>query len=340
MNAFGENFRISIFGESHNHCVGVTIDGCIAGVPLVIADFADDLNRRKPNKLGTTNRTEDDLPQILSGVFNDKTTGSPITIIFNNNNVNSDVYSPQNRRPSHCDFVANHKFNGFNDYRGAGMFSGRMTVGIVAAGVVAKKIIPQISICATVVAVGGIKNNSTNNDLSNEILDLIENTCKQGDSLGGVIECTIKNVPIGLGEPFFNSLESMLSHLIFSIPGIKGIEFGAGFNIANMKGSQANDCYIDEEGTTKTNNSGGINAGISNGNDIVFKVAVRPTPSIKTEQETYNIHTKKVEKIKIIGKHDTCFAVRMPVIIEAAAAIVLADAILTNNSGRAYELFN
>ena len=330
MNTFGENFRITIFGESHSKFVGVTVDGCPAGIAISENDFLEDLTRRKPLQIGTTERKENDIPQIISGILNEKTTGAAITILFENKNTNSDDYSAEMIRPSHSDFVAKQKYFGCNDFRGGGMFSGRMTIGIVAAGVIAKKIIPEIKIETSIISIGGIENISPQNQVSEEILQLIEKTSKEGNSLGGIIECTVKNVTIGLGEPFFNSLESMISHLIFSIPGIKGIEFGAGFPIAKMKGSEANDCFINEYGETKTNNSGGINAGFSNGNDIIFRVAVRPTPSIKMEQETYNFATKQIEKMIINGRNDICFALRMPVIIEATVATVLADAKLTN----------
>ena len=330
MNTFGENFRITIFGESHSRFIGITVDGCPVGIAVSEQDFSADLERRKPLQIGTTERKEVDIPQIVSGVFNSQTTGTAITILFENKDVKSEDYFAEMIRPSHSDFVAKQKYFGCNDFRGSGMFSGRMTVGIVAAGVIAKKIISEIKIETSIISIGGVKNTSLQNQISDEILQLVEKTSSDGNSLGGVIECTVKNVHSGLGEPFFNSLESMISHSIFSIAGVKGIEFGAGFSIAEMKGSEANDCFTNEFGKTKTNNSGGINAGISNGNDIVFRVAIRPTPTIKMEQETYNFATRRIEKSKISGRNDVCFALRMPVIIEAATAIVLADAKLTN----------
>ena len=330
MNAFGRIFRVSIFGESHSSCIGVTVDGCPAGIDLTVDDFHSDLSRRNPNIIGVTARKENDTPQILTGTFNGKTTGAPITILFQNNDVNSAEYSANLVRPSHSDFVAKNKFNGFNDFRGSGMFSGRMTVGIVAAGVIAKKLIPDISINAAIISIGNINNNFLPNQIPKEILQLIESVVKSGDSLGGIIECTVKNIPIGIGEPFFDSLESVISHIIFSISGIKGIEFGAGFGIAKMLGSEANDCFIDSQGKTKTNNSGGINGGISNGNDLIFRVAARPTPSIQKVQNTFNFEKNQLEELSITGRYDTCFALRLPVIVEAATAIALADMLHCN----------
>jgi len=327
MNTFGKIFRVSIFGESHNNCIGVTVDGCPAGINLTANDFHSDLSKRNPNIIGITARKEDDIPQIISGVFNEKTTGAPITILFQNNNVNSAEYSAEIVRPSHSDFTAKKKFNGHNDFRGSGMFSGRMTAGIVAAGVIAKKLIPNISINTNIISIGKIKNNSLQHQISEEILQLVERTAEAGDSLGGIIECTAKNIPLGIGEPFFDSLESVISHIIFSIPGIKAIEFGTGFEIAKMFGSKANDCFIDSEGKTKTNNSGGINGGISNGNDLVFRVAVRPTPSIAKIQQTYNFVSNQIEELFLSGRYDICFALRLPVIVEAVTAIALIDMI-------------
>jgi chorismate synthase len=338
MNSFGKIFRISLFGESHNNCIGVTIDNCPAGISLSENDFFAALERRKPKIFGTTERIENDFPQIISGVFNEKTTGTPITILFENKNKNSNNYSEKIIRPSHSDFVAMKKFHNFNDFRGSGMFSGRMTLGIVAAGVISKKILNEfcsknLEIEAKIISVKGNPIEILNNEIHpKKTFELIKSCKNAGDSLGGIIECKIKNLEIGIGEPFFDSLESVISHIIFSIPGIKGIEFGAGFEIANLSGSAANDCFSNENGETKTNNSGGINAGISNGNEIIFRVAVRPTPSIKKEQETFDFFNKKLEKLSISGFHDVCFALRTPVIVEAAAAIALTDLIFLNNS--------
>ncbi|MDR0927199.1 MAG: chorismate synthase [Ignavibacteria bacterium] len=318
MNTFGSALRVSIFGQSHSSYLGVTIDGCPAGIHLTSADFTNDLTRRKASHIGATARVEPDIPTIVSGVFNNKTTGNAITIVFSNFNEHSEAYSPNIVRPSTSDFVANKKYNGNNDFRGSGMFSGRMTVTLVAAAVIAKKLIPNIRINAAIQSIGGLP-------YSPDDTSAIEAAQMEGDSLGGIIECTAKGVPVGLGEPYFDSCEGILSHLLFSISGVKGVEFGAGFAIANMKGSEANDCFSNSAGKTVTNKSGGINAGITNGNDVVFRVALRPTPSISKTQMTYNFATNKVEELSIGGRHDTCFALRVPVIIEAVTAIVLAD---------------
>jgi len=324
MNSFGRIFRISIFGESHGDMVGVLIDGCPVGIEIKQEDFRNDLSRRKPNSLGATQRIETDNPIIKSGVFNDKTTGSPILIYFENKNINSDDYDfiKDINRPGHSDFTAKKKFKGFNDYRGGGHFSGRLTVGLVAAGVIAKKIIEPISIYSKIIEVGGSK----------DIEGAVKKAIQEKDSVGGIIECRAENIPIGLGEPFFDSLESVISHIVFSIPAIKGIEFGSGFQSAKMKGSVNNDMIINVEGKTETNNSGGINGGISNGNDLIFKVAVKPTSSIGKIQKTYNFTEEKIDDLIINGRHDVCIALRMPVIIESVLAIVLADFQMINKS--------
>ncbi len=323
MNSFGRLFRVSLFGESHGKCIGVTIDGCPGGVSLSEADFENDLKRRKSGIKGTTPRIELDKPNIVSGILNGNTTGAPITIIFENKNIHPKDYDifKDIPRPGHADFVAMKKYSGFNDYRGGGHFSGRLTIGIVAAGVLAKKIISPIKISSTLIEAGGTKN----------IEMAVEKAIKAGDSIGGIIECNVKNVPIGLGEPFFDSAESLISHIVFSIPGIKGIEFGSGFKAAEMKGSNHNDPIINNEGKTSTNNAGGINGGITNGNDIIFRVAVKPTPSISLIQHTMNIKTNEMTDLSIEGRHDTCIALRIPVIVEAAAAIVLANLLIQEN---------
>ncbi len=317
MNTFGRIFRVSITGESHGNSIAVVVDGCPVGIRLEKEDFFEDLKRRKPGKKGTTRRVEDDYPFIESGVFNGYTTGAPILIRFENRDVKSKHYKEIENlpRPSHSDFVAYKKYRGFNDFRGGGHFSGRLTAGIVAAGVIARKIIKPIEVKARIVSIGG----------QNDYQELVEKIAKEGDSIGGIVECVCENVPVGLGEPFFDSVESVISHLIFSIPGIKGIEFGAGFKCAEMRGSEYNDEIIDFEGKTKTNNSGGINGGITNGNPIVFRVAVRPTATIFKPQKTVNLKTGKQETLIIKGRHDSCIALRVPVIVEAMTSIALAD---------------
>jgi chorismate synthase len=279
-----------------------------------------DFIRRKSGSPGTTYRQEEDLPEIISGVFNGSTTGAPVTIFVQNKNIRSSDYEAVKEipRPGHADFVATKKYGGFADYRGGGHFSGRLTTALVAAGVIAKKIIYPIQCDAKLIEVGGTP----------DIETAIKKAMDEKDSVGGIVECRINNVPAGLGEPFFDSLESSLSHIIFSIPAIKGIEFGSGFNSAKMKGSEHNDKIISINGQTETNHSGGINGGISNGNEIIFRVAVKPTSSIAREQKTLNLKTGKMVDLKIDGRHDTCIALRVPVVVEAAAAIVLTDFML------------
>jgi chorismate synthase len=324
MNTFGRLFKVSIFGESHGRIVGICIDGCPAGINIDAVDLLPDLERRKPGASGTTPRKEADEPVIVSGVFNGKTTGAPITILFENNNVRSADYDAIKNipRPGHADFVLHEKFGGYNDHRGGGHSSGRLTLGIVAAGVVAKKMLNGISINAVLVEAGG------NKDIEAAIADAV---AKQ-DSIGGIVSCTAKGLPVGLGEPFFDSMESVISHIVFAIPAIKGIEFGSGFAASRMHGSEHNDAILDEKGTTATNHSGGINGGISNGNELHFNIAVKPASSTPQTQQTFNKSTGKVEAFEVKGRHDLCIALRVPVVAEAATAIALADLLLINNA--------
>ncbi|HMT72815.1 MAG TPA: chorismate synthase [Chitinophagaceae bacterium] len=321
MNTFGRLFRISIFGESHGECVGITIDGCPAGLSLTAEDLLPDLERRKGGQgKGTTPRKEEDYPIFKSGVFNGKTTGFPITILFENNNTRSEDYQKQRSipRPGHADWVANKKFGGNEDYRGGGHFSARLTTGLVAAGAVARKLLNEISIIAAVTEIAG------ESDLEKGLQKAID----AKDSVGGIIECRVSGMPVGLGEPYFDSLESVLSHILFSIPAVKGVEFGAGFAAAKMFGSEHNDAIENTEGKTRTNNAGGVVGGISNGNELVFRLVVKPTSSTPKEQNSLNWETGKTENFSVKGRHDLCVALRAPVIVEAATAIVLADFML------------
>lgn len=322
MNSFGKLFRVSIYGESHGKEIGILIDGCPPGLELAEKDFEADLPRRKSGAKGTTARLEDDVPLIKSGVFNGKTTGAPILIAFENKNVESKDYDSlkDTPRPGHADFTAAKKYGGFNDYRGGGHFSGRLTLGLVAAGVIAKKIIAPVKVTAALVEAGGDTN----------IERAVNKALEMKDSIGGIIECEVVNVPVGLGEPFFDSVESMLSHMMFAIPAVKGIEFGAGFGAARMKGSESNDSIIDVEGKTETNHAGGINGGITNGNPLLFRAAVKPTSSISLPQRTINLQTGEQVDLTVQGRHDTCIALRVPVVVECAAAIVLADLMMQN----------
>ena len=337
MNTFGNRFRVSIFGESHGERIGVTVDGVLPGIPLSTEDFLQDLSRRKAGELGTTPRIEADEPEILSGVYEGHTTGAPLTVVFRNENTRSEDYESfrKNPRPGHADFTADIKYGGFNDPRGGGAFSGRMTLAVVAAGVIAKKMLYFVRFTATLKEIGGIAD-------PNQWKDALKATAAEGDSLGGMVECVVEGLPIGLGEPFWDSVESQISHAVFSIPGVRGIEFGDGFQAARMKGSEHIDlfpehkchhddpdhkcCHEDEPDhecchgkghchkhpqPPVTNHAGGINGGITNGNPVVFRVAFKPTASIA--------------KAGIPGRHDVCFALRTPVIVEAMAAIALVD---------------
>ena len=326
MNTFGRIFRVHIFGESHGACVGVTIDGCPAGLAINEEDFVTDIERRKGGVKGTTPRKEDDLPVFKTGVFNGKTTGAPITILFENNNTRSGDYEKQRDvpRPGHADFVAHKKFGGYEDFRGGGHFSGRLTVCLVAAGVIAKKL---LSLLLTPSQRGGIKVVAHLLEIGGEadIEKGLQKAIDAKDTIGGIVECSVTNLPLGLGQPFFDSVESVISHAVFAIPAVKGIEFGAGFAAAKMFGSQHNDALEDLTGKTKTNNAGGIVGGISNGNDLVFRIAVKPTSSTPKLQQTLNWNTGEQEDFSVKGRHDLCIALRVPVVLEAVTAMVLAD---------------
>jgi chorismate synthase len=476
MNSFGRIFRVTIFGESHGPMVGITIDGCPAGLPLTEEDFTTDLERRKGGtQKGTTPRKEDDKPIFITGYFNGKTTGAPLTILFENKNTRSGDYDKIKSipRPGHADFVAHKKFGENEDYRGGGHFSGRLTVCLVAAGVIAKKLLnltPNPSpgergdrepgyltntseqwkylkdyakqnrknsteaedklwqevrnrqlkgfkfrrqhpvkgyipdfVCLEqnfIIEIDGgyhdteeqkrldkyradwLEKNGfrmirfTNEEVLNNsslVIEKISNSLThqneeeanapsplerelegevriearitevagekdieaglqkaidEKDSVGGIVECTVKGLPIGLGEPFFDSVESVISHAVFSIPAIKGIEFGAGFAAAKMFGSEHNDAIVDASGKTNTNHAGGVVGGITNGNDLVFRVVVKPTSSTPKEQESWNWETEQVEKFSVKGRHDLCITLRVPPVLEAVTAIVLADLML------------
>jgi chorismate synthase len=317
MNHFGRIFTLTVFGESHGSEIGVVLDGVPAGIPLQVSDFQVDIDRRRSGAAGTTPRTETDIPHLVSGVFNGHTTGAPLCILFRNENTQSKDYEALRAtpRPGHADFVASKKFHGFEDYRGGGHFSGRLTVLLVAAGVVAKKMVPNFLIQARLIEAGG----------QTDIEAAIKQAIEQQDSIGGRVECKVQGIPVGLGEPFFDSLESVLAHALFSIPAVKGVEFGAGFSATRMRGSEHNDALLDAEGRTRTNHSGGIVGGLSNGNELVFAVGVKPTSSTPQVQETYNKVTEKVESFQVKGRHDLCIALRVPVVVEAVTACVLAD---------------
>lgn len=325
MNLFGTKFRISLFGESHGPAVGVVIDGVKPGIPLSEADFEADIARRRSGAAGTTPRREPDLPEILSGVYEGHTTGAPLALLFRNTNTHSEDYElfKQMPRPGHVDYVAGVKFGGFEDPRGGGHFSGRMTLPLVAAGVVAKKMLPY-TFAASVMELGGSDDPET-------WPSLLEAASKDGDSLGGIVECRVNGVPAGLGEPFFDSVESLVSHLVFAIPGVRGVEFGDGFAAARMKGSEHNDPLAPASSQTPLRplsaHAGGVNGGLTNGGEVVFRVAFKPASSIRKPQRTWNLALGREDTLVCPGRHDACIALRGAVVVEAAAAIVLANLI-------------
>lgn len=325
MNSFGNSFRLSIFGESHGELVGVTLDGVRPGLELSAEDFAIDLKRRQGGAgLGTTPRKESDEPHLVTGVLDGRATGAPLTVLFYNNNTRSKDYSALalQPRPSHSDWVAAQKYDGFNDLRGGGHFSARLTLGLVSAGVVAKKMLGEgVRFSTKVVEMGG---------RSDKFADLLRDVEEVHDSVGAVVECRVSGVGVGLGEPFFDSVEAVVAHLMFSVPGVKGVEFGMGFRAAEMRGSEHNDAIVSKGGKTFTNHAGGVVGGISNGNEIVCRVAFKPTASIAREQQTFRYdsldrESGSVEPLKIEGRHDSCIAIRGVVVAEAVMAIALAD---------------
>ncbi len=329
MNSFGRIFRIHIFGESHGESVGLNIDGCPAGLPLSMDDFMEDIKRRQGgSQKGTTPRKEDDLPIFKSGLFNGITTGAPITILFENNNTRSSDYEKLRAvpRPGHADFTAHAKFGGYEDYRGGGHFSGRLTVALVAAGVIAKKLLKtyqgantdEVNIHSTILEIGGER------DLEKGL----DKAIAAKDSIGGIVECRVTGLPVGLGEHFFDSVESLISHAVFAIPAVRGVEFGTGFAAAKMFGVEHNDAIESANGKTTTNHAGGIVGGFTNGNELVYRIAIKPTSSTPKEQQTWNWETNEIEPFTVKGRHDLCIALRVPVILEAITAMVLTDLML------------
>ena len=319
-NSFGSKFRLEIWGASHTPELGVRIGGVPSGVALSEEDFEADLSRRRASAKGTTARHESDMPIIVSGVSDGVTTGETIEIVFKNGDTRSSDYSQfeAHPRPSHVDFTARAKYGEDVDLRGSGQFSGRMTLLLVAAGVVAKKIVQGVEYDTEIIEIGGSRNKA-------EFADIVAAAVADCDSVGGVVECRAKGVKVGLGEPFFDSAESVIAHLLFSVPAVKGVEFGSGFEGVKLRGSERNDCFVDGEGHTATNNEGGINGGITNGNDIIVRAAVKPTPSISREQMTYNKALGEVAPLVIKGRHDACIVLRAAVVVEAVVAIALAE---------------
>lgn len=347
-NSLGQLFSITTFGESHGSCVGVVIDGCPAGLPLSEADIQSEVDRRRPTAGIGTARAEEDRVEVISGVFNGMTTGAPICLVVRNKDVDSSDYDRMRflPRPGHADYTAWMKYGGFNDYRGGGRFSGRITVSFVMAGAVAKKALARlgIEVLAHTIQIGDVKaghsepdkirqNTGTNAvrcadpKAAAEMLRLIEEVRKPGDSLGGVIEGIALNVPVCMGEPVFDTVEGEMARALLAIPAVKGVEFGAGFGVANKRGSENNDPFAVRDGriVTLTNNAGGVLGGISNGMPIVFRVAVKPTPSISRSQPTVNLETATETNLTIRGRHDTCIVPRAVAVVEGLTAVVLCD---------------
>lgn len=331
MNTTGRRFRVSIFGESHGEVIGVVMDGVPAGLELAEEDFMADILRRKSGAKGTTPRIEADMPTIVSGVYEGHTTGAPLTVTFRNTNTHSSDYElfAAMPRPGHADLTAALKWDDCQDPRGGGHFSGRLTLPVVAAGVVAKKILadatmldetPFTGVDARIVELGGLP-------VETEWQEAIDQAMKEGDSLGAVIECTVPDIDPGYGEPFWDGLESVIAHAVFAIPGVRGIEFGDGFQAARMKGSEHND-PIGPDGRPVKNGAGGANGGITNGAPVAFRVAFKPTSSIRKAQHTFNFQTGEMDTLEVPGRHDACFALRAPVVVEAMTAIALADLVL------------
>lgn len=324
MNTLGVIFRVSIFGESHGASVGVVIDGCPAGLPYWREELMADLSRRKGLVPGTTTRKETDEPEVASGIYNNFTTGSPIVIFTKNNDTRPGDYEQFSSipRPGHADFTAGFKYKGFSDMRGGGHFSGRLTWGMVTAGYFARKILSPAIITATLVEAGGEK----------DIAPTIAKAVETNDTVGGVVECVVRNVPKGLGEPSFLSVEAALGQIAFGIPAVNGVEFGAGFTSSRSYGSLNNDPFVDARGRTSTNNAGGINGGITNGNDLIMRVSVKPAASTGVTQKTFNKEKGEMTELEITGRHDACIARRIPVILESAVAIGLADLLLIDRA--------
>jgi len=353
-STIGSRFRLTVFGESHGRGVGCVVDGCPPGFPLDLERLQSDMDRRRPGQsVYTTLRKEEDKVEVLSGLYNGRTNGGPLTLFVKNEDIQSSTYSEVGfkPRPSHLDYTAHLRYRGYFDYRGGGFLSGRMTAAMVLGGGVAKQLLGYVGVGvhAYMRSLGGVdlpREPSLEEVVANtysspvrcpipeaaeEMMERVSDARASGDSVGGIVECLVVNVPAGYGEPIFDSVESLLAHALFSVPGVKGVEFGAGFHVANMKGSEANDEFYVEEGKirTKTNNNGGIQGGITNGMPIVLRVAFKPTASIPKPQRTVNLETMREETIVVKGRHDPAIAIRGVIVVENMVAAVLADVLYT-----------
>ncbi|MEZ3443040.1 chorismate synthase [uncultured Alistipes sp.] len=320
MNTFGNQFRLALFGESHGEALGILIDGLPAGIPLDEADFKNDLARRRSGAAGTTPRRESDRVRIAAGLYEGRTTGAPLALLFTNENTRPGDYDrfAHHFRPSHADWVAREKFRGLNDPRGGGHFSGRLTLPLTAAGVVAKKLLDGVRFTTRLTEVGGECDPA-------RFETVLREAAAAGDSVGAVAECRAEGCGVGWGEPFFDTAEGLIAHLLYAVPGIKGVEFGDGFAAARLRGSEHNDPILNAAGTTATNHAGGVAGGILNGNPLIVRAAFKPTASIAREQFTFDAATGRQEPLAIGGRHDVCIAIRGAAAVEAAVAIALAD---------------
>lgn len=325
MNTFGKIFQVTLYGESHQDAIGVVVDGMKPGTEIDTHRISEDLSKRRPGAVGTTARIEKDAFKITSGVFNGKATGSPIHIMIENKDVQSKDYEhlKSHPRPGHADFVAMKKYFGFHDYRGGGRFSGRLTAALVAAGALAKMMLPY-TFHHELMSLGTCKD-------PKDFDRYLEDIGNEGDSVGGMIRLTVNHVDIGLGEPMFYKLDAVITQLLMSIPAVKLVSFGDTLSLLESKGSAFNDVLVNEDGKTKTNHSGGVTGGISNGNPIVIDVFVKPTSSIQKAQETYHFDQQSVDTLQAKGRHDVAIARRAGIVIENTVACVLADMYLLRN---------
>ena len=319
MNSMGRVLVVQLFGESRGTAVGVVIDGIPPGLPLSSADFEPDLARRRAGAPGTTGRVESDEPEILSGLYRGRCTGTPLCAVFRNRDAEPAAYDESTvPRPGHADFTGSVRYKGFADPRGSGHFSGRLTVGLVAAGVVAKKLLAGVRFDTRILEAGG----------KPDVAMAVREAVDAGDSVGAIVELRAAGLPAGLGEPFFGTVEGEVARALFAVPGVRGVDFGDGFAAARMRGSEHNDPFVAADGRTSRNGAGGVNGGVTNGNELVVRVAVKPASSIAAPQETLDFATGKMTTLSVDGRHDACIALRAAVVLEAACALALADLML------------